>query len=149
MAGDRLYYELDVEVGIGAVRAHGGVPALVEHFRSSGAAAVDGAVSYKKRKRGLTASQTALDVLDRFEAPELPPLGGGASAVREESRGLRGLGEASAAVAADLQRRAPQAAATIDVDATVLGSTKRAAKFASMTASGATSRWWRCGRSRT
>ncbi len=131
MAGDRLDYELDVEVGIGAVTAHGGVPALVEHFRSSGAAAaVDGAVSYKKRKRGLTASQTARDVLDRFEAPELPLLGGGASAVREKSRGLRGLGEASAAVVADLQRRAPRATATIDLDATVLGSTKRAAKFA-------------------
>jgi hypothetical protein len=171
MVGERLDYELDVEVGIGAVTAHGGVPALVEHFRSSGAAAaVDGAVSFKKRKRGLTASQTvesllalwaaggepcedldrlrgedglslllghalpaaqtARDFLDRFEEPDLPLLGAGASAVREESRGLRGLGEASAAVVADLQRRAPQATATIDLDATVLGSTKRAAKFA-------------------
>jgi len=171
MAGDRLDYELDVEVGLGAVTAHGGVPALVEHFRSSGAASlVDEAVSYKQRKRGLSASetvasllalwacggepcedldrlrgddglslllghalpaaQTARDFLDRFEEPDLPLLGGGASAVRAESRGLRGLGLASAAVVADLQRRAPRTSATIDLDATVLGSTKRAAKVA-------------------
>lgn len=170
MAGARLDFELDQEIGIGAVTAHGGVPALVEHFRSSGAAAaVDGAVSYKQRKRGLSASQTVesllalwaaggepcedldrlrgedglalllgyalpaaqtvRDFLDRFEEPDLPLLGGCKSAVRAPSRGLRGLGEASAAVIADLQRRAPQAGATIDIDATVLGSTKRAAKF--------------------
>lgn len=78
----------------------------------------------------LPAARTARDFLDRFEEPELPLLGGGASAVRAESRGLRGLGEARAAVVADLQRRAPRASATIDLDATVLGSTKRAAKFA-------------------
>jgi hypothetical protein len=169
MAGERLDFELDHEIGIGAVTAHGGVPVLVEHFRSSGAAAaVDAAVSYKTRKRGLSASemvesllalwacggepcedldrlraddglslllghglpaaQTARDFLGRFEEPDLPLLGGGKSAVREEGRGLRGLAAASAAVVADLQRRAPQPVATLDVDATVLGSSKRAAK---------------------
>ena len=67
----RLDFELDQEVGLGAVPAHGGVPALIEHFRSSGA---------------------------------------------------------SAAVVADLQARAPQGVATIDVDATILASSKRAAR---------------------
>ena len=171
MAGERLDFELDHEIGIGAVTAHGGVPVLVEHFRSSGAAAaVDAAVSYKKRKRGLSASemvesllalwacggepcedldrlraddglslllghglpaaQTARDFLAAFDEPDLPLLGGGKSAVREESRGLRGLAAANAAVVADLQRRVPQPVATLDVDATVLASSKRAAKLA-------------------
>jgi hypothetical protein len=171
MAGERLDFELDHEIGIGAVTAHGGVPALVEHFRSSGAAAeVDRAVSCKRRQRGLSASemveslvalwacggepcedldrlrgdqglalllghglpaaQTARDFLARFEEPDLPLLGGGASAVRAESAALQGLAAASAAVVTDLQRRAQRAVATIDVDATILASSKRAARIA-------------------
>lgn len=171
MSGDRLDFELDHEIGIGAVTAHGGVPALIEHFRSSGAAAiVEAEVAYKKRKRGLSASemaesllalwacggepaedlerlregdglalllghalpaaQTARDFLASFEEPELPLLGAGASMVRAESRGLRGLARASAAVICDLQRRRPVESATIDLDATVLASSKRAAKWA-------------------
>ena len=64
MSGDRLDFELDHEIGVGAVTAHGGVPALIEHFRSSGAAAiVDGEVVYKKRKRGLSASEMAESLL--------------------------------------------------------------------------------------
>ena len=56
MSRSRLDYELDHEVGLGALAAHGGVPALIEHFRSSGGAAtVDGSVPYKRRKRGLSA----------------------------------------------------------------------------------------------
>ena len=130
MSGSRLDFELDHEVGLGAVTAHGGVPALIEHFRSCGAAsAVDGWVPYKRRKRGLSASemcesllalwacggepcedldrlrgedglglllghglpatQTARDFLACFEEPDLPLLGGGRSAVREEGLGLR------------------------------------------------------------
>jgi len=145
------------------------VPALIEHFRSSGAAAaVDGSVPYKRRKRGLSASemcesllalwacggepcedldrlrgqdglelllghglpaaQTARDFLSCFDEPDLPLLGGGRSAVREEGLGLRALARASAAVVADLQARAPQGVATIDVDATILASSKRAAR---------------------
>lgn len=164
-------FELDQEIGFGAVTAHGGVPVLVEHFRSSGAASiVDEEVSYKKRQRGLTASetvasllalwasggepcedldrlrdddglslllghalpaaQTARDFLDGFEEADLPLLGGGASAVRAEGRGLRGLALASRAVVEDLQRRAPATVATIDVDATIVASSKRAAKVA-------------------
>ena len=171
MAGERFDFELDHEVGFGAVTAHGGVPVLLEHFRSSGAAAiVDREVVHKKRKRGLGASemvqsllalwacggepcedldrlrsddglclllghdlpaaQTARDFLAHFEEPDLPLLGSGASVVREEGRGLRGLGLASRAVVADLQTRAPQRVATIDVDATILPSSKRAAKLA-------------------
>jgi hypothetical protein len=171
MSGDRLDFELDQEIGIGAVTAHGGVPALIEHFRSSGAAAiVDAEAGYKKRNRGLSASemaesllalwacggepcedldrlregdglplllghglpapQTARDFLASFDEPELPLLGGGKSAVREESRGLWGLAAASGAVIADLQRRRPVDVATIDLDATVLASGKRAARFA-------------------
>ena len=169
MSSERLDFELDHEIGIGAVTAHGGVPVLIEHFRSCGAAAlVDAEVVYKKRKRGLSSSemaasllalwasggepcedlerlrdgdglalllghalpaaQTARDFLAAFDEPDLPLLGGGASAVREEGRGLRGLGLASRAVVADLQRRAPRGTATIDVDATILDSSKRAAR---------------------
>ena len=150
---------MDHAVGLGAVTAHGGVPALIEHFRSSGAAAaVDGPIPYKRRKRGLSASeicesllalwacggepcedvdrlrgkdrpelllghglpaaQTARDYLSCFDEPNLPLLGGGRSTVREEGLGLRGLARASAAVVADLQARAPQRVATIDLDAT-------------------------------
>ena len=156
MSGSYLDYELDHEVGLGALTAHGGVPALIEHFRSSGAAAaVDGSVPYKRRKRGLSASemcesllalwacggepcedldrlrgqdglglllghglpaaQTARDFLSCFDEPELPLLGGGRSAVREEGLGLRGLA------------RAPQKVATLDLDATIVASSKRAA----------------------
>ena len=169
MSGSRLDFELDHEVGLGTVTAHGGVPALIAHFRSSGAAAaVDGSVPYKRRKRGLSASemcesllalwscggepcedldrlrgrdglelllghglpaaQTARDFLSCFEEPDLPLLGGGRSAVREEGLGLRALSRASAAVVADLQARSPQRVATIDVDATILASSKRAAR---------------------
>ena len=169
MSGSRLAFELDQEVGLGAVTAHGGVPALIEHFRSSGAAAsVDGSVPYKRRKRGLStsqmcesllalwacggepcedldrlrgrdglelllghglpAAQTARDFLSCFEEPDLPLLGGRRSAVREEGQGLRALARASAAVVADLQARAPQAVATIDLDATIVASSKRAAQ---------------------
>lgn len=171
MSDDRLDFELDHEIGIGPVTGHGGVPALIEHFRVSGAASiVEAEVSYKRRKRGLSssemvesllalwacggepcedleqlrdgdglplllghglpASQTARDFLSVFDEPELPLLGGGASAVREEGRGLRGLARASAAVLGDLQNRRPLSVATIDLDATVLASSKRAATFA-------------------
>ncbi len=64
MAGQRFDFELDHEVGFGPVTAHGGVPVVVEHFRSSGAAAiVDREVVHKKRKRGLTASELVRSLL--------------------------------------------------------------------------------------
>ena len=77
---------------------------------------------------GLPAAQTARDFLSCFDEPALPLLGGGRSAVREEGLGLRALSRASAAVVADLQARAPQRVATIDLDATILASSKRAAR---------------------
>ena len=46
-------------------------------------------------------------------------LGGGKSAVREEGLALRGLGLANAALICDLQGRARQKVATIDIDATI------------------------------
>jgi hypothetical protein len=171
MSGERFDFELDHEVGFGAVTAHGGVPVLLEYFRTSGAASiVDREVSFKRRKRGLSSSQmvesflalwacggepcedmehlrgddglslllghdlpapqTARDFLDRFEEPDLPLLGGGKSAVREEGLALRGLGLANAALICDLQGRARRKVATIDIDATILPSSKRAARVA-------------------
>ena len=76
---------------------------------------------------GLPAAQTARDFLATFDEPDLPLLGGGRSAVREEGLDLRALSRASASVVADLQARAPQRVATIDLDATILASSKRAA----------------------
>lgn len=171
MPGDRFDFELDQEVGLGPITAHGGVPGLLEYFRSSGAASiVDREVCFKRRKRGLSSSQmvgsflalwacggepcedfeelrggdglplllghdlpaaqTARDFLAGFEEPDLPLLGGGKSAVREEGLALRGLGLANAAMISDLQRRAPRGVATIDIDATILASSKRAATWA-------------------
>jgi hypothetical protein len=54
----RLPFELDVRAEAAALTAHGGVPLLIEAFRTSGAAAVlDERVSIKRRKRGLTPSE--------------------------------------------------------------------------------------------
>jgi len=62
--GARLDFELDHEVGLGPITAHGGVAVLLEHFRSSGAASiVDVEVPYKVRKRGLSASQMVESLL--------------------------------------------------------------------------------------
>jgi hypothetical protein len=58
MAQTRLPFELDVRAEAGRLTAHGGVPLLIEAFRTSGAAAVvDEQVSIKRRKRGLLPSQ--------------------------------------------------------------------------------------------
>lgn len=168
--GARLDFELDHEVGFGAVTAHGGVPVFLEHFHSCGAASIiDAEVPYKFRKRGLSASQmvesllalwasggeacedldhlrtdglglmlsrtfpapqTARDFLAHFDEADLPLLGGGASTVRQESQGLHGLALANSALVGDLQSRRPQTVATIDLDATIVASSKRVAKFA-------------------
>ena len=50
----RLPFELDTRAEAGTLTAHGGVPLLIEAFRTSGAAAVlDASVVIKRRKRGL------------------------------------------------------------------------------------------------
>jgi hypothetical protein len=107
---------------------------MLEYFRSSGAASiVDREVCFKRRQRGLSSSrmvESLVALLAGFEAPDLPLLGGGKSAVREEGLALRGLGLANAALIDDLQKRAPERVATIDIDATILASSKRAATWA-------------------
>ena len=171
MSGSRLDFELDHELETNSFTAHAGVPLLIEHFRSCGAASVvDSQSELKRRARGLSASemvesllalwacggepaedldrlreepglalllghklpaaQTARDFLARFEAPDLPLLSapGQRGLVRQESAALIGLWQANRAILADVQARAPQRVATLDIDATVLASTKRAAK---------------------
>jgi hypothetical protein len=57
MAQTRLPFELDVRAEAGALTSHGGVPLLIEAFRTSGAAAVlDERVVIKQRQRGLAPS---------------------------------------------------------------------------------------------
>lgn len=170
MSKERLGFELDYRLERDSFTAHAGVPLLIEHFRSCGAAAiVDGQSELKRRSRGLTASemvesllalwacggepaedldrlreepglalllghalptaQTARDFLARFEAPDLPLLAAGSrAAVRQESAALAGLWEANRVLIADVQRRTRQDVATIDVDATIIDSSKRAAQ---------------------
>ena len=54
----RLPFELDQRVETAPLTAHGGVPLVIEAFRTSGAAAVlDTGVVIKRRRRGLTPSQ--------------------------------------------------------------------------------------------
>jgi hypothetical protein len=58
MTQTRLPFELDTRAEAGTLTAHGGVPLLIEAFRTSGAAAVvDASVVIKSRKRGLTPAQ--------------------------------------------------------------------------------------------
>ena len=140
--------------------AHGGVPLVIEAFRTSGAAAVlDASVVIKRRKRGLTAGrswsracsalwaaggercedlaplredaalalllghglpapQTARDFLEAFDEAAPPLWQGERAAVPGEGARLQGLAQANRRLVAWLQERAPQAVATIDVDAT-------------------------------
>jgi len=58
MSQTRLPFELDQRAETAALTAHGGVPLLIEAFRTSGAAAVVDTTSVviKRRKRGLTPS---------------------------------------------------------------------------------------------
>jgi hypothetical protein len=166
----RLPFELDVRAEAGALTAHGGVPLLIEAFRTSGAAAVvDEQVAIKRRKRGLPPSQlveglfslwaaggercddltalredaalalllghglpapqTARDFLDAFDEA-VPALWQGATChVQGEGQRLQGLAQASRRLIGFLQERRPQTVATIDVDATILESQKRAARW--------------------
>jgi hypothetical protein len=166
----RLPFELDQRSEVGAVTAHGGVPLLIEAFRTSGAAAVlDEAVVIKRRKRGLVPSQlveglfalwaaggersddlaafredaalalllghglpapqTARDFLDAFDEAAPPLWQGERCQVPGEGPRLLGLAKANRQLVAWLQDRRPQAVATLDVDATILDSQKRAARW--------------------
>ena len=168
MSQTRLPFELDIRAETGALTAHGGVPLLIEAFRTSGAATVmDEQVSIKRRKRGLLPSQlvaglfslwaaggercddlaalredaalalllghglpapqTARDFLEAFDEVAPPLWQGERAAVPGEGARLQGLAQANRRLVAWLQERAPQAVATIDIDATILESQKRSA----------------------
>jgi hypothetical protein len=72
VAQTRLPFELDVRAEAGALTAHGGVPLLIEAFRTSGAAAVvDASVVIKRRQRGLTASELVEGLLSRWAAGDV------------------------------------------------------------------------------
>ena len=76
------------------------------------------------------APQTARDFLDRFHTEDLPLLQQGDSAsVREESSGLKGLGRVVAHTLAYGQALSNATRATLDVDATILASSKREARM--------------------
>ena len=65
----RLPFELDQRAETGFITAHGGVPLLLEAFRTSGAAAVlDASVVIKRRKRGLLPSQLVEGLLALWAA---------------------------------------------------------------------------------
>lgn len=74
------------------------------------------------------AAQTARDFLERFHEDDLPLLHEGKSSVPAESTPLQGLAAANKELLLDLQCRRPVRTATLDVDATVIHSTKRSAK---------------------
>ncbi len=76
---------------------------------------------------GLPAPQTARDFLEAFDEA-VPPLWQGEKAnVPGEGERLQGLAAANRRLLSWLQERAPQAVATIDVDATILESQKQSA----------------------
>lgn len=69
MTQTRLPFELDQRAETATLTAHGGVPLLIEAFRTSGAAVVvDASVVIKRRKRGLTPSQLVEGLLSLWAA---------------------------------------------------------------------------------
>jgi hypothetical protein len=79
----------------------------------------------------LPAVTTVRDFLEAFHADDLPLWQAGPkAAIPEESAPLAGLGAANRTLVAALQRGAPEATATLDVDATLLESHKQAATVA-------------------
>jgi hypothetical protein len=77
---------------------------------------------------GLPAPQTARDFLEAFEEAAPPLWQGERCHVPGDGERLRGLRSADRHLIAWLQEHRPQAVATIDVDATILGSQKRSAR---------------------
>ena len=106
-------------------------------------AALAGLLGYE-----LPAAQTARDFLTGFHEDDLPLLHEGKSTVPSESAPLLGLAAANRELILDLQCRKPVRSATLDIDATVIASSKRSAKY-TFEGERATSRFWPCGRSRT
>jgi len=80
---------------------------------------------------GLPAANTMRDFLEGFHEEDLPLWRAGEKAVvPAESEALQGLGEANRQVLKKLQEVSPQERATLDVDATIVGSQKRTATTA-------------------
>ncbi|HET6522526.1 MAG TPA: IS1380 family transposase [Geminicoccaceae bacterium] len=77
---------------------------------------------------GIPAPQTARDFLEAFDEAAPPLWRGTACQIPGEGERSQGLAAASRRLIGFLQERAPQAAATIDLDATILESSKRAAQ---------------------
>jgi hypothetical protein len=77
---------------------------------------------------GIPAPQTARDFLDAFDEMAPPLWRGEACQVPGEGERLQGLAAAGRRLLGFLQERAPQTTATIDLDATILESQKRAAQ---------------------
>jgi hypothetical protein len=76
----------------------------------------------------LPAATTVRDFLEAFHVDDLPLWQAGPqAAVPAESAPLAGLGQANRRLVAGLQRSAPEATATLDVDATIVESHKEAA----------------------
>jgi hypothetical protein len=79
----------------------------------------------------LPAATTVRDFLEGFHADDLPLWQAGPqAAIPEESAPLAGLGQANRSLVAAVQRGAPEATATLDVDATLVESHKDAATVA-------------------
>jgi Transposase DDE domain group 1 len=78
----------------------------------------------------LPAAQTARDFLSQFHEEDLPLLQDGKASVPSESAPLQGLAAANKELILDLQCRKPVKTATLDIDATIIHSSKRAAKRA-------------------
>jgi hypothetical protein len=78
---------------------------------------------------GLPAPQTARDFLEAFDEAAPPLWQGETCHVQGEGERLQGLAKASRRLIGFLQERRPQAVATLDVDATILESQKRAARW--------------------
>lgn len=76
----------------------------------------------------LPAPQTARDFLDAFDQPGPALWQGESCAVPSEGDRLQGLDAANRRMIAFLQERAPERTATIDIDATIVESDKRAAR---------------------
>jgi hypothetical protein len=76
----------------------------------------------------LPAAQTARDFLTQFHEDDLPLLQDGKASVPSESSALQGLAAANKELILDLQCRKPQKIATLDIDATIIHSSKKAAK---------------------
>jgi hypothetical protein len=69
MTEPRLPFELDQRAETGWLTAHGGVPLLIEAFRTSGAAAVlDASVAIKRHKRGLAPAALVEGLLSLWAA---------------------------------------------------------------------------------